>query len=338
MRLDTRPLLDNARDAQLFTARQREAERLILAAREDLNALVLGERGMGKSSLLRFVAWKLRDQNENAVVVDVNHAETAVDVLYAIQNAIGRAPHLGEVVGQSLQRALKPSLAPASQLIDLVATLDIETRLVLLIDNLPSAAIGQTLFGRLRDELWQLPHTWLVAAGPADREVLLAPPADAFFATTVELGPLDERAARIMLGRRLDTDTVEIAKAVAATGEGNPRRLLDLAREAVFTGIEPGSSHQRRVAAQTAASELGGASAMLYAELEALGSASASDADLLRRLGWTRPRATQVFKMLEANGLVVASEERPDGRGRPRRVYRPAVMAVPGNHDPAPGE
>lgn len=61
---------------------------------------------------------------------------------------------------------------------------------------------------------------------------------------------------------------------------------------------------------------------MLMAELESLGAASASDERLLRRLGWTRPRAVQVLRELEDAGLVTASYARGPGGGR-QKVYRP---------------
>jgi DNA-binding PadR family transcriptional regulator len=38
------------------------------------------------------------------------------------------------------------------------------------------------------------------------------------------------------------------------------------------------------------------------------------------KLGWTRGRASQVFRELEQQGLV-RSLERPGTRGRPRRLY-----------------
>jgi predicted ArsR family transcriptional regulator len=62
---------------------------------------------------------------------------------------------------------------------------------------------------------------------------------------------------------------------------------------------------------------------MLIAELEAIGPASASDERLLKRLGWTRSRASQVFKQLEEAGVVRAAMEAPEGGGRPRKVFRP---------------
>ena len=60
---------------------------------------------------------------------------------------------------------------------------------------------------------------------------------------------------------------------------------------------------------------------MLFTEVVDLGPVSASDKRLLDRLGWTRPRAAQVLKQLEDAGLLVVTEEAPDGPGRPRKLY-----------------
>jgi hypothetical protein len=65
---------------------------------------------------------------------------------------------------------------------------------------------------------------------------------------------------------------------------------------------------------------------MLFAELLAMGSASPSDAGLLDRVGWSRPRANQVLRELEREGLAVAQNELINGAGKPRRVYRPAFQ------------
>ena len=58
----------------------------------------------------------------------------------------------------------------------------------------------------------------------------------------------------------------------------------------------------------------------LLAEVEANGAASPSDEGLLKKLGWTRSRASQVFRELEKQGLVSALD-RPGSGGRPRRLY-----------------
>jgi predicted transcriptional regulator len=59
----------------------------------------------------------------------------------------------------------------------------------------------------------------------------------------------------------------------------------------------------------------------LLAELDAGGPAGPSDEPLLRKLQWSRSRASQVFNELEENGLVRASEKPSKSGRRPRRVY-----------------
>lgn len=81
---------------------------------------------------------------------------------------------------------------------------------------------------------------------------------------------------------------------------------------------------------QQRAAALGRPHGMAMQELDALGGASASDQEFLRRLGWTRSRATQVLRDLADAGVVSASDEQSPGGRRPRRVYRPA--------DPPPGD
>ncbi|MDQ6774121.1 MAG: hypothetical protein M3024_14255, partial [Candidatus Dormibacteraeota bacterium] len=58
----------------------------------------------------------------------------------------------------------------------------------------------------------------------------------------------------------------------------------------------------------------------LYAEIVAGGAVSMSDAGLLGRLGWSRPRAQQVVAELEAAGLVTSAGEVAP-RGRPRKLF-----------------
>lgn len=65
---------------------------------------------------------------------------------------------------------------------------------------------------------------------------------------------------------------------------------------------------------------MGRAASMLVHELEASGPASASDPELLGRMGWTRQRAAQVFAQLREAGIVSASDQRGQD-GRTRRVF-----------------
>jgi hypothetical protein len=136
----------------------------------------------------------------------------------------------------------------------------------------------------------------------------------------VALDDLPADARYELLLRRMGPDSSSQIKALSELSDGNPRKLLNLAREVTSGGVEPYAIHVGQVNRRTAIANVGRSASMLAAELEALGPRSASDSELLRRLGWTRERAVQVLKALERDGLVTSTLEK-HGAGRPRKVY-----------------
>ena len=311
-RLSGRPLLDTAADAALFVDRDDDLARLAWAAGENLNSLVVGEPGTGKTSLLRRLQREWRAQPGAGPVhfLDLAGARSAREVLAALADRLGRA---------------LPTGAGAPELPDLLALVAgaTEERALVLADGLP-AATAHPLFGQLRDELWQLPLTWVVSCTPATESGFLTPPADAFFETVVRLGPLPPDVLTGLLRARVARDELDdagVAEAVALA-DGSPRRALEAVRALL---ADPGSAavlRSRAAGRRDVLDRLGRPAAMLLSELEALGSASASDEVLLDRLGWTRGRASQVFAQLEDSGLVASHAPR-NGAGRPRKIYRP---------------
>jgi energy-coupling factor transporter ATP-binding protein EcfA2 len=325
--LSGRPLRDTRPDHKLYAPR-REHALLRKSAEQGLNVLVVGERGSGKTTLLRQLALDLREHDVPAVFVDGKLATDAYSFLELVRYQLGEAPNLLQTVRERYGRTFqpRPNLGEATMLLDLIDSMrdpsGEQPRTVLLVDGVPSADEAHTLFGRLRDELWQLPFTWIVASDERDRAALLRPPADAFFDRLIELNQLDEHEQLRLLRKRVSVHDDKAIQPLLAASEGNPRRLLALARDALEGGTVVADVLDARVARERAASELGRPAGMLLAELESRGSASASDDELLRSLGWTRPRAVQVFSQLEEAGLV-SSETEKVPTGRPRKVYRP---------------
>jgi hypothetical protein len=191
-----------------------------------------------------------------------------------------------------------------------------------LVDEMPSAQVAHALFGRLRDELWELPLTWLVAADERDRASYTEPPADAFWRRALSLGPLTRAASIELLRRRLGGEQLpdSVLGLIADEAAGNPRRLVSLAHEVVVEQQDPEAMVERGRARRQKLETLSEPARRLLAELEAGGPASPSDQGLLKSLGWSRSRASQVFGELDHHGLVRA-DERPGNGGRPRRVY-----------------
>src|SRR3982750_4703805 len=93
MELSGRPLFDNPVDASLFVPRA-EADLVESNCRDGINTLILGGRGIGKTSLLRNVLFRLRESEFPAVGVDAAPAESPLDLLKLVSAAISR-PNFG---------------------------------------------------------------------------------------------------------------------------------------------------------------------------------------------------------------------------------------------------
>lgn len=319
LQLSQRPLLATAADAALFVDRDRELEMLARAVRLRFNALVLGERGSGKTSLLHFFARTLREEEIDVRLVEASSA-TTVDELVALIAVAVDAPDAPTDTRRSVADDLQ-RLAEAAG----------GGPLVVLIDSIGKPGLVHELFGQQRDEVWRLPFRWVVTGNSADRSGYLAPPADSFFDVVVDLDELTSEDAKDLLVRRAtapgtaDDPAADVLRGVAGALAAQvtprtPRQLLSAARATLLADDDPTTVVQNLYALQHQAAALGRPAGMLFTELMNMGPVSASDEDLLNRLGWTRGRVVQVLKQLEAAHLVVSTTE-ARGQGRPRKLY-----------------
>lgn len=295
-------------DTPLFVGRADERARVVSALGFGWNVLVVGERGSGKTSLVRQV-W---------LQEEVRHLGEPVFVSFA--GAGGPAEALGRVVAAL---AGSGSTSGPEDLGALLGSLSESAgtgpKGIVVLDDVPGR-LGHELFGTLRDEMWGVGMQWLVVVDDTQASVLLQPPADAFFEAVLHLRPMSaselERLVMVRLqdaGEVLDHDVLE---GIAVSAGGSPRRMLSEVRQALLTG------GRRRPAREKALAELGRPAHMLYAEITGAGRpVSASDEELQDRMGWTRSRLVQVLNDLEQAGLVVAATAQTGGAGRPRKMY-----------------
>jgi energy-coupling factor transporter ATP-binding protein EcfA2 len=319
MTFSGRPLFDNPLDASFYVQRE-EALRLEANCRDGINTLIFGARGMGKTTLLRHVLFELREEQLPAIMVDSSPVEDALGMIQLIVAQLGRPP-----IGGKELNPQTAGLGEVGAILDELTALRAagkaaERRTAILIDLAPATRSVHSLFGRFRDELWQLPYTWIVAAPDKMRLDLLTPPANAFFEEVIELSPLTRAQQEELVTRRLGPDQEKTSWRLHADVESNPRRLLEIVRESVRSGEPPDRKLEARAKRDLEVSDLGRAASMLFSELDNYGPASASDEDLLRRMGWSRQRAAQVFAELEQAGFVTADYRRADN-GRPRKVF-----------------
>lgn len=336
--LSGRPLFATAADRQLYVSRPQVEERVRRAVERELNALVVADRGAGKTTLLQHVLFDARHRPgaRRTVYLDGSIVRSAMDVIDLLRDALDVPPHLGENVAAGFRSLTKPGAVGAREatlLLDRLRPLREVDPAVVLVDGLNDADIAHALFGRLRDELWALPLTWVVSTDPDQLRKFLTPPADAFFESIIELSPFDAHEQTELLKRRLPDEWTRV-QALVGKDRGNPRQLLNATRQAVVEGHPIEDVLQAAAMRQNRAEQVGRAASMVYRELEALDRpVAASDEELLQRLDISRERAGQLLNQLEQADLLESFHGTPEG-GRPRKMYRLRDILSAGDREP----
>jgi hypothetical protein len=317
MRFRDRPLLPTTMDAQLYVRRPQLEADVMAPLQAGRNVLLVGDAGAGKTTFLRYVANELDRARRRTVVVNAGLAVDAEGLLALVNSELG-----GET-------DTVPARSPATGVASLLAAarrLRREDPVAILVDGLLDPDVAFDLFGRLRDELWELGHVWLVAVRPRDSAPLRTPPADAFWGAIVEIPLLSVSEIADLLRRGLDEDEyrlVDDAVEWVITG-AHPRTVIRMAQFVLaHGGVEVGVDELTRRAAA-----LGRSEELAMVELIGMGHpVSAHDPELLQHLGWSRPYAQRVLSKLENEGLLQSMPERDTDRpGRPRKLYEPTMV------------
>jgi hypothetical protein len=319
LELNPRPVYATPRDRRLFVGFEAELERTLAALSAGLNILILGRRGAGKTSLLYQIRDRLLARSSfKTVYVDGLGAENVPNLLIMCwSRATDR-----EILGQ----ARVETLADAADIIeqfrkDVAVQADPSRQLVILLDGAPNPDAIHTIFGKLRDAIWRIDATWVVAGDWENRAIYLTPPADAFFSTVLELNSLTATEAKELLRRRASPTDVpdRVIDRIVAAADGTPRNLIQLATDVLVNNVDLVDAEAARARLAETIARLGRPAAMAVAELATLGPVSAGDARLLTRLGWTRPRAVQVLGQLEKENIVDSGVTKTDGKAK--RLY-----------------
>lgn len=332
LQLSQRPLTGSKADGRLFVGRDAELRRLERAAQLDFNLLVLGERGIGLTSLMRQHQRRIEDAGRPCFYMSGTKIKGSEQVFDAIQTrgmGRGQIPDLvREVMG------LPEELSPFHNLVWDILRVKAEDLPVVILDDMRDPKLTHRMFGRYRDEMWELPCRWVVCGLTRHRSEYLTPPADTFFETEITIGPMDDSVAGDLLEARLATAKGEDARSVELIrsnyeqiikeGGGSPRQILASARDTLLRDVGETASREH---SRQQATKLGETEGRVWQYLLTHGPASASDEELLDYFGITRARATQVLGRLEEAGLVTAHYEKQSA-GRPRKVYR---AGSPGN-------
>ena len=331
LQINQRPLTGSEADRRLFVNRSAELAHLERAAELGFNILALGERGAGMTSLMYQHQRGLQNSGRTCHYARAAKPEKLVDLATLIRMAVegrGQSAFLG---GDNPFHVFW-SGGDSDPLKGLrhIAAAEKETstsKPTIILDEIHQPELAHELFGRYRDEVWELPFRWVVCGLATRSSEYLEAPADAFFDSVLRLGPLDTSACSQLLDARLDQASQSDGEAtwrinferesIIDQCQGNPRRLLEGARRTVLQSSDEFATASKLL---DSAARLGATEKMALEYLLANGPTSASDPDLLEEWLLTRARATQVFRRLEDAGLVHAFFEKA-GVGRPKKLY-----------------
>lgn len=320
-------------DATLFVGRDGALSAVCRGLSSELNILVTGDRGAGRTSFLRYLQFRSRSGHPDLTgdfpmtYVRVEGITDGVKLLRRIVQMVTDEPDVSDEPDALLKMLAEyrtedvkyterrwQAESANSQALK-------EARLfpVIILDDVTASA-GHALFGQYRDEVWATGFLWVVSVRESDRGGLLTPPADAFFEKVVQLDPLSKEESLELINCRGGTDLGPIGETLVGAVRGNPRDLVGALRSMLQDPDSFDANANAVGARDDAIYALGRSASMLAAELKSRGAVSASDKELLAALGWTRPRAVQVFNELAEKGLVTSSEV-ASGPGRPRRLF-----------------
>ncbi len=310
----------------------------------DINVAMLGARGSGKTTLLHQIRGRVNGRQ--AYLVDASGITSPRELLACISEHVVGPRERWEPSEPARSMAAMRSFTSGGRV---VKELSVSTQLKRDVDALRLAVIGQNdslpvlilldnvdasaareLFTTQRDQLRTTPVVWMVAVD-INRWAKFSGTDTDFWDRTIELEPLSGGDASELLIRR-DTEkrlTGSERQGIVDSSHGIPGELVRNLRDAIIDKMTPGPGIDRQSArsvATTRLSQLGQPAEMLVDSMRQFGRpVSASDAELLALVQWSRPRAGQVLNQLSKADLVVSFEGKDQGEGRngrPRRLFQ----------------
>jgi len=301
------------------------------------NALVIGERGSGKTTLMNQALLKMSKQGLLAVslkALEIGEHFSQQAFVAKLVNEFAlpyeklpreRAKRFARTVATGLSGIGPISVdglldvrtaSPLEPLRDVLTQLRTKFRAIAVFvddcDKIEASEIWASLRG-IRDRVWELNISLVLSVLPEQAGIITSPPLDQFFPFLVSLHKFGRDDLRDLIERRLHNKNLIVTDSaldeLLLRSSGNPRVALTIVRRM----LESYAGDTSKVVLDE--EDVGRASLIFTNVKSALEQAllsylathpetSASDPSLIKEMGVTRSRLVQVLSRLKSQGLV----------------------------------
>lgn len=350
-----RPLKSLGDDRDFFVSVD-GIQKIYLAIETNENALLIGERGSGKTSFLNHLIYEYANSKNkkhnlpiqlNLLQIENFNQTTFLETLIDnISDSLKKFDSemkfrtTGEKIRRILERSgfmipeegtksfpitLKGNIAYVRKdenyenLVDIleriVRTLrDRNFHIFVMIDD--SDKINSKLiwdvFRMLRETLWGLRISLIMAVLPEQVSEMTKPPLDQFFPYQVKMKSYDQIKTRELITKRagftkqkIELENDVLARLVTGTN-GNPRSIISVMKRVLESTKEPSKITEKSIEeiASSTLSELSSIERSVLNYLTNSSPVSASSEDFYKSLGVTRSRLAQILNELRKGGLI----------------------------------
>lgn len=338
--LSPRPLMSLEEDRKFFINCKDEIAKILLAIETYENAIVIGERGSGKTSFLNHVYHQIL-KDKKTLVIRFNILEIAefnqINFLTGVFNEIVSNRYISNKIKlkntlikmhkfdqkQLQDYEYEPqkddfyvALDRFSTLINFLKKDGIDVCIILdNTDKIDSTLIWNAFRG-IRDTLWKLKVPIVLTALPNQVKKIIKIPLDHFFPYLIELKPIDSEGTYNLIQKRLDhsnfkVKTQEIVEEVSRRASGNPRNIIEIFKH-LFEELEIKNSINKKQLESLGvlySRKLPDIERAICNYLIRNPKTSASSQDFISTIGVTRSRLAQILNKLKKRGIIGSKKE-----------------------------
>lgn len=246
-------------DVSLFTNRHKEVQTAFESLKIGKNLLILGDWGAGKTSLLRFLEYKIKKEIKNCKVFNIflpiDYKESIIknlliSLIFEFEKDDVKSINNIERLQKNYVFLETIKKASVIELLEILENYNSELQLkynkiFVMIDEIERINFKITDLSGIRDHLWKLNIAFIFTGNIKSYDIITDSAMEPFF-TVIQLSDLNELHAKELIERRIkhymnknlsDVIDLNIIPIIYKYSKGNPRRLLRIMAQLTYIAI-----------------------------------------------------------------------------------------------------